>query len=158
MPSNFEKLLLVGIPCLMVALSGCGGLPPASQPTATADEPSTMTDEPSTMTDEPPSSTESATTETVSRGGLLIVDPVENATLANESEMVQYNQTRFSKAPTLNNAVSEATSTRTTQQRDLSGQEVQRIESVAEAYNASTGEFLVSKNETAVRVSLGYEL
>jgi len=158
MPSNVRTLLLVGVLCLMVALSGCGGFPPASQSTATADEPSTATDKSPTATDVPPSPTESPTTATVSRGGLLIVDPVENTTVSNESEIVQYNQTKFSQSPTLNDAITEAASTKTTQQRDLAGQDVQRIESVAEAYNASTGGFLVSKNETVVRVSLGYEL
>lgn len=158
MPSNFEKLLLVGLPCLMVALSGCGGFQPAGQPTTTTDGPSTATDEPSTVTDAPPEPTESPTTETVARGGLLIVEVEENATVANESAVVQYNQARFSRSPTLNDAVRKAASTKTTQQRDLSGQEIQRIESVAEAYNASTGGFLVLRNESVVRVSLGYEL
>jgi hypothetical protein len=151
MPANFRKLLLIGFPCLIVALSGCVGFSPISTQNAT-------TDRPSTVTDIPPNATESPVTETASRGGLLIVEPVENATVTNESEVVQYNQTRFSQSPTLNDAVAEATSTKTTQQRDLSIQEIQRIEAVAEAYNAPTGEFVVLKNGTVVRVSLGYEV
>lgn len=158
MLSNFGKLLLVGIPCLIVALSGCSGFSPAGQPTDTTDGPSTVTDVPSTVTEVPPKPTESPTTETVSRGGLLVVEPVENTTGANESKIVQYNQTRLSQSPTLNDAVTEAISTKTTQQRDLSGQEVQRVESVAEVYNAPTGGFILLNNETGVRVSLAYEL
>ena len=151
MPSNFRKLLLVVLPCLIVALSGCSGFLPTSTPTAT-------TDGPSTVTDVPPNATESPATEIASRGGLLIVEPVENATVTNESKIVQYNQRIFSQSPTLNDAVTEVTSTKATQQRDLSSQEIQRIEAVAEAYNAPTGEFVVIKNGTVVRVLLGYEM
>jgi hypothetical protein len=135
----------------MVALSGCSGFSPTSPPNAT-------TDGTSTVTDVPPNPTESPTTETASRGGLLIVEPVENTTVTNDSELVQYNQTRFSQSPTLNDAVTEVTSTKTTQQRDLSSQEIQRVEAVTKAYNASTGEFVVLRNGTVVRVSLGYEV
>jgi hypothetical protein len=85
------------------------------------------------------------------------VEIVENTTETNESDIVQYNQTIFTRSPPLDNAVTEAISTNTTQTRDLSPQEVQQVESVADAYNKPTGGFVVLKNRTKVHISLGYE-
>jgi hypothetical protein len=97
-------------------------------------------------------------TETAARGGLLIVEVVQNETTLNNSGTVEYNGTVFSEAPTLDEAVAEAVSTNATQTRDLSSREVERIEAVAAGYNTSPGGFVVVKNRTAVRISLGYEL
>jgi len=151
MPSNLERRLLAGIVCVLVVMSGCSGLSSEPQPTTTTVEPAPVTDAQSTPTAPP-------TTADISRGGLLIVESVGNTSGANASDVVRYDRTVFGRSPTLDDALTEAVSTTTTQQRDLSGQEIQRIESVADAYNVSTGGFVVHKNGSAVRVSVGYEL
>lgn len=87
----------------------------------------------------------------------MVVDFVENRSEVNESEVVAYNGTIVGEAPTLDDAIADAISTNTTQTRDLSSREVRRVEAVAEAYGVPTGGFVVSKNGTMVRVSLGYE-
>jgi hypothetical protein len=76
----------------------------------------------------------------------------------NESEAVTYDRTVFARSPTLNKTVVDAVSANATQRRDLSAQEVQRVETVANEYDASTGDFVVSKNGTVVRIALAYEL
>ena len=85
------------------------------------------------------------------------MEVVENTTETNQSEIVQYNQTIFAQSPLLDDAVTEAISTNSTQTRDLSPQEVQEVESVADEYNRLTGGFVVLKNGTTVHISLGYE-
>jgi hypothetical protein len=77
---------------------------------------------------------------------------------ANESGVVQYNRTVFTRSPSLNGAIAEAISENATQVRDLSPQEVQQVESVANEYDEPTGGFVVRKNGTKVRISLGYEV
>jgi hypothetical protein len=134
----------------MLVVSGCSGFSPTNQSTAT-------TDESPTATDASPSPTQSSVSETPSRGGLLIVEIVEHTTETNESEIVQYNQTIFTRSPPLDDAITEAISTNMTQTRDLSSQEVQQVESVADKYNKPTGGFVVLKNGTKVHISLGYE-
>lgn len=88
----------------------------------------------------------------------MIVEFVGNTTGVNETEAVRYDQAVFNRSPTLDDAVTEATSTTTTQSRDVSEREIQRIESVVDVYNESTGGVVVVKNGTAVRVSVAYEL
>jgi hypothetical protein len=83
---------------------------------------------------------------------------VDRTAETNESEIVQYNQTVFTRSPSLNGPIAEAISENATQIRDLSPQEVQQVESVANEYNKSTGEFIIRKNGTTVRISLGYEV
>mgnify|MGYP006276811181 FL=1 len=78
--------------------------------------------------------------------------------MLNKSRTVEYNETVFNESPTLDEAVLEAVSTNATQTRDLSSQEVERIEAVSDGYDKPTGGFVVVKNRTAVRISLGYEL
>jgi hypothetical protein len=155
----------------MVVLPGCGGVSPAGQPTdaapttttatatpPTAPDPSLTTDGPSTVTDSSPSSPVSPTTESVSRGGLLVVEVVSADVQANESEAIPYDPTVFARSPTLDETVTDAVSANATQRRDLSAREVQRVETVASEYDASTGDLVVSKNGTVVRISLAYEL
>lgn len=171
MPSTFARQVPRGVVCLMIVLSGCGGFSPTGQPVDTAtttptttDTPSTTTesspatDTPPTVTDSSPGSPASPTTETVSRGGLLVVEVVGTGTQPDESEVIRYNQTVFGRSPILDTAVTDAVSANATQRRDLSATEVQRVETVTDEYNASTGDFVVSKNGTVVRVSLAYEL
>ena len=148
---NYAKPVAVGLLCLMLAVSGCSGLSPTNQSTATT------TDKSPTTTDASPSPTQSPVPETPSPGGLLIVEVMENTTETNESEIVQYNQTIFAQSPLLDDAVTEAISTNSTQTRDLSPQEVHEVESVADEYNKPTGGFVVLKNGTTVHISLGYE-
>lgn len=168
MPSKIANpVSLVGL-CLVVVLSGCGGSPPTDTATATptdTDTPrqtvemsTTTTDDPSTVTDSPPSPTASPMTETASRGGLLVVDVVATGPQANGSGTVQYDRAVVDRSPTLDEAITEAASTNATQRRDLSGREVRRVESVADEYNRSISELVMSKNGTVVRVSLAYEL
>jgi hypothetical protein len=144
------RRLLAGTVCLLVAVSGCSGLPPTSQPTTT-----TVT--PSTATEAPPDPTASPTAEP-SRGGLLIVAVLGNATDANGSDAVRYDPTVVERSPTLDDALREASATAETQRRDLSAEEVRRVESVADAYDTSTGGFVVLRNDTAVRVEVAYEI
>lgn len=87
----------------------------------------------------------------------MIVEVVRAETGANGSGPVRYDRAAFNRSPTLDDAVTEAVSTNTTQRRDLSGRDVRRIESVADAYDRSISEFVISKNGTVVRVSLAYE-
>jgi hypothetical protein len=165
MPSNPGHLVSLGTLCLLIVLSGCGGTPPADQPTdapTATDSPrqptktlTATTEIPSTTTDLPPDSTASPTT--VLRGGLLVIDIVETETGANASDPIRYDQATFNRSPILDDAVTEAVSTNATQRRDLSGREVRRVESVADAYDRSISELAVSKNGTVVRVSLAYE-
>lgn len=150
MPSTRTRRLLAGTVCLLVAVSGCSGLPPTSQPTTT-----TVT--PSTATEAPPDPTASPTAEP-SRGGLLIVAVLGNATDANGSDAVRYDPTVVERSPTLDDALREASVTAETQRRDLSAEEVRRVESVADAYDTSTGGFVVLRNDTAVRVEVAYEI
>lgn len=150
MPSTRTRRLLAGTVCLLVAVSGCSGLPPTSQPTTT-----TVT--PSTATEAPPDPTASPTAEP-SRGGLLIVAVLGNATDANGSDAVRYDPTVVERSPTLDDALREASATAETQRRDLSAEEVRRVESVADAYDTSTGGFVVLRNDTAVRVEVAYEI
>jgi len=82
---------------------------------------------------------------------------VENRSELNSSEVVAYNAIIVSEAPTLDDAITDAISMNSTQTRDLSSDEVKRVESVADAYDQPTGGFVISKNGTAVYVSLGYE-
>jgi hypothetical protein len=100
----------------------------------------------------------SPTTESVSRGGLLVVEVVSADVQANESEAIPYDPTVFARSPTLDETVTDAVSANATQRRDLSAREVQRVETVASEYDASTGDLVVSKNGTVVRISLAYEL
>lgn len=150
MPSTRTRRLLAGTVCLLVAVSGCSGLPPTSQPTTT-----TVT--PSTATEAPPDPTASPTAEP-SRGGLLIVAVLGNATDANGSDAVRYDPTVVERSPTLDDALREASATAETQRRDLSAEEVRRVESVADAYDTPTGGFVVLRNDTAVRVEVAYEI
>lgn len=150
MPSTRTRRLLAGTVCLLVAVSGCSGLPPTSQPTTT-----TVT--PSTATEAPPDPTASPTAEP-SRGGLLIVAVLGNATDANGSDAVRYDPTVVERSPTLDDALREASVTAETQRRDLSAEEVRRVESVADAYDTPTGGFVVLRNDTAVRVEVAYEI
>lgn len=150
MSSTRTRRLLAGTVCLLVAVSGCSGLPPTSQPTTT-----TVT--PSTATEAPPDPTASPTAEP-SRGGLLIVAVLGNATDANGSDAVRYDPTVVERSPTLDDALREASVTAETQRRDLSAEEVRRVESVADAYDTSTGGFVVLRNDTAVRVEVAYEI
>lgn len=150
MSSTRTRRLLAGTVCLLVAVSGCSGLPPTSQPTTT-----TVT--PSTATEAPPDPTASPTAEP-SRGGLLIVAVLGNATDANGSDAVRYDPTVVERSPTLDDALREASATAETQRRDLSAEEVRRVESVADAYDTSTGGFVVLRNDTAVRVEVAYEI
>jgi hypothetical protein len=136
--------------CLLVAVSGCSGLAPTSQPTTT-----TVT--PSTATEAPPDPTASPAAE-LSRGGLLIVAVIGDATDANGSDTVRYDPAVVERSPTLDDALREASATAETQRRDLSAEEVDRVESVADAYDASTGGFVVLRNDTAVRVEVAYEV
>ena len=168
MPSNVGHSVSLATLCLLIVLSGCGGAPPAGQPTdapPATDSPRqpmetlTVTTEPhSTTTDSPSDSTAAPTTTTVPRGGLLIVDIVGSDTRTNASGAIRYERANFDRSPTLNDAITDAVSTNATQRRDLSGREVRRVESVADAYNRSVSEFAVSKNGTVVRVSLAYEV
>lgn len=168
MPSNIAHSVSVAVLCLVVVLSGCGGSPPTDTATApptdtdtsrqTIETPTATTEAPPTAADSPPGSTASPTTEPASRGGLLVVEVVEAGTRVNESGTVQYDRAVFDRSPTLDDAVTEAVSTNTTQRRDLSGQEVRRIESVADGYNRSISDLAVVKNGTMIRVSLAYEL
>jgi hypothetical protein len=154
--------------CLLIVSSGCGGVPPAGQPTdapTATDSPrqptetfAAATEPPSTTADSPSDPTAVPATTTVSRGGLLIVEVVRAETGANGSGPVRYDRAAFNRSPTLDDAVTEAVSTNTTQRRDLSGRDVRRIESVADAYDRSISEFVISKNGTVVRVSLAYEV
>ena len=149
MPSARTRRLLAGTVCLLVAMSGCSGLAPTSQPTTTTVTPSTATEAPhptASPTDEP------------SRGGLLIVAVLGNATDANGSDAVRYDPTVVERSPALDDALREASATAETQRRDLSAAEVDRVESVADAYDASTGGFVVLRNDTAVRVEVAYEV
>ena len=100
----------------------------------------------------------SPTTETASLGGLLVVEVVGDGARANESEALSYDRTVFARSPTLDETVTDAVSANATQRRDLSSREVQRVKTVADEYDASTGEFVVSKDGTIVRISLAYEL
>ena len=150
MQFNYAKPVAVGLLCLMLAVSGCSGFSPTNQSTAT-------TDKSPTATNMSPSPTQSPVPETPSPGGLLIVEVVENTSETNQSEVVQYNQTIFAQSPLLDDAVTEAISTNSTQTRDLSPQEVQEVESVAGEYNKPTGGFVVLKNGTTLHISLGYE-
>ena len=143
MPSTRTRRLLAGTVCLLVAVSGCSGLPPTSQPTTT--------------TEAPPDPTASPTAEP-SRGGLLIVAVLGNATDANGSDAVRYDPTVVERSPTLDDALREASVTAETQRRDLSAEEVRRVESVADAYDTPTGGFVVLRNDTAVRVEVAYEI
>lgn len=149
MPSSNCKLFTIGLLCLMVAVAGCSSFSPTT--TATADESPAAT----TVA---PSPTQSPSPEAPSRGGLLTVEIVDRTAETNESEIVQYNQTVFTRSPSLNGPIAEAISENATQIRDLSPQEVQQVESVANEYNKSTGEFIIRKNGTTVRISLGYEV
>jgi len=168
MPSNIVHPVSLAVLCLVVVLSGCGGSPRTDTTTApptdtdtprqTIETSTATTEAPPTAADSPPSPTASPTTESVARGGLLIVEVVATGTQVNESGPVQYDRAIFDRSPTLNDAVTEAVSTDTTQRRDLSGQEVRRTESVADEYNRSISELVVSKNGTVVRVSLAYEV
>jgi hypothetical protein len=87
---------------------------------------------------------------------VLTVEIVENTT-ANQSEIVQYNQTIFARSPELDNAITEAISSNSSQTVGLTPQEVRQVESVADEYNKPTGGFVVLKNGTTVHISLGYE-
>jgi len=170
MPSTLARSLPLGVLCLTVVLSGCGGFSPADQPTdatpttpatpatPTATDPLLTTDGPSTVTDSAPGASMSPTTETASLGGLLVVEVVGDGARANESEALSYDRTVFARSPTLDETVTDAVSANATQRRDLSSREVQRVETVADEYDASTGEFVVSKDGTIVRISLAYEL
>lgn len=171
MPSTLVRSLPLGVLCLTVVLSGCGGFSPAGQPTdttpttpaATATPPTTTdppltTDGPSTVTDSPPGSSVSSTTEPVSRGGLLVVEIAGADRQANESEVISYDRTVFARSQTLDETVTDAVSANATQRRDLSPREVQRVEAVVDEYDAPTGDVVVSKNGTVVRISLAYEL
>jgi hypothetical protein len=165
MPSNVGHSVSLATLCLLIVLSGCGGAPSAGQPTdapTATDSPrqptetlTATTEAPSTTADSPPDPTPSPTT--VLRGGLLVVDIVGTETGTNASDPVRYDQATFNRSPILDDAVAKAVSTNATQRRDLSGREVRRVESVADAYNRSVSEFAVSKNGTVVRVSLAYE-
>lgn len=157
MTKFFRKTSAVGIVCVMMLLSGCSGFQPANQSPSTTTPGTSIADTPSTPTGTSENSTKTSTAETVAPEGLLIVEIVENGTKWNDSETVQYNQTIFNQAPTLDEAVSEAVSTNSTQTRDLSSQEVKQVELVAEEYNKPTGRFIILKNGTAVRISLTYE-
>lgn len=145
---------------MMMILSGCSGSPPTSESTNTATPRQSATDISSSPVDAAKNRTETPTikTETAARGGLLTVEVVPNETTLNKSRTVEYNETVFNESPTLDGAVLEAVSTNATQTRDLSSQEVERIEAVADRYDKPTGGFVVVKNRTAVRISLGYEL
>jgi hypothetical protein len=165
MPSNVGYSVSFATLCLLIVLSGCGGVPSAGQPTdapTATDSPlqptetlTATTEAPSTTADSPPDPTPSPTT--VLRGGLLVVDIVGTETGTNASDPVRYDQATFNRSPILDDAVAEAVSTNATQRRDLSGREVRRVESVADAYDRSISELAVSKNGTVVRVSLAYE-
>jgi hypothetical protein len=149
MPSARTRRFLAGTVCLLVAVSGCSGLAPTSQPTTTTVTPSTAT--------EAPHPTASPTAEP-SRGGLLIVAYLGNATDATGSDAVRYDPTVVERSPTLDDALREASATAETQRRDLSAAEGRRVESVADAYNASTGGVVVLRNDTAVHVEVAYEV
>lgn len=125
-------------------MSSGSGLAPTSQPTTTTVTPSTAT--------EAPHPTASPTAEP-SRGGLLIV-----AYLGNATDAVRYDPTVVERSPTLDDALREASATAETQRRDLSAAEGRRVESVADAYNASTGGVVVLRNDTAVHVEVAYEV
>ena len=144
------RVLPISFVCLLLVLSGCGAVPSAS-PTDVSPAGTT------TASPTPPTETPTVTPETTAPEGLLVVDFVENRSEVNESEVVAYNGTIVGEAPTLDDAIADAISTNTTQTRDLSSREVRRVEAVAEAYGVPTGGFVVSKNGTMVRVSLGYE-
>ncbi len=172
MPSSNSKLFAVGLFCLMVTVAGCSSFSPAD--TATTDESPTATNVSESLTRSSvpeqatastdgsptvfPSPTQSQSPETRSRGGLLTVEIVEHMAEANESGVVQYNRTVFTRSPSLNGAIAEAISENATQVRDLPPQEVQQVESVANEYDEPTGGFVVRKNGTKVRISLGYEV
>lgn len=158
MSSNFRKTVAIGFLCGMIALSGCGGSPPINQSTNTTTPSLSTTHPPSSLTHTSENPTRTPAKRTGAPEGLLIVEIAQNRTESNGSEIVQYNQTRFNQAPTLNEAVTAAVSTNSTQTRDLSSQEVKQIESVADEYNKPTGGFTVLKNGTAVHISLGYEI
>lgn len=100
----------------------------------------------------------SSTTEPVSRGGLLVVEIAGADRQANESEVISYDRTVFARSQTLDETVTDAVSANATQRRDLSPREVQRVEAVVDEYDAPTGDVVVSKNGTVVRISLAYEL
>jgi hypothetical protein len=88
----------------------------------------------------------------------LIVAVIGDATDANGSDTVRYDPAVVERSPTLDDALREASATAETQRRDLSAEEVDRVESVADAYDASTGGFVVLRNDTAVRVEVAYEV
>lgn len=125
--------------CLLVVIPGCAGLPPT------------------TTTETQPASAASPTAEP-SRGGLLMLEVVGTAADVNGSDAVRYDRTTVGRSPTLDDALREASATAETQRRDLSADELQRVESVADAYNASTGDFVILRNDTAVRVEIAYEI
>lgn len=168
MPSKVGHSVSLATLCLLIVLSGCGGAPPPGQPTdapSVTDSPrqpmetlTVTTEPPSTTTDSPSDSTAVPTATTVPRGGLLIVDIVGSDTGTNASGAVRYERANFDRSPTLNDVITDAVSTNATQRRDLSGREIRRVESVADAYNRSVSEFAVSKNGTVVRISLAYEV
>jgi hypothetical protein len=154
MDARSSRTLLIGSVCPLLVLAGCGAAPSASPTPADRSPTGTTTPSPTPSSDTP---TTTPATETIVPEGLMIVDVVENRSTVNESEVVAYDETIVGEAPTLDNALAEAISTNSTQTRNLSSRAVSRVEAVAEAYDVPTGEFVVSKNGTLVRVSLGYE-
>jgi hypothetical protein len=142
--------------CLLVALAGCGGAPPAADPTDTATATQTATETPRQTTTPTDTEIRPTPTPTASRGGLLVVEVVDAGTT--DPEAVRYDRTVFDRSPTLDDAVAEAVSTNETQRRDLSGQEIERIEAVADAYGRSIGDLAVARDDTVVRVSIAYEV
>lgn len=168
MTSKLVEIFSVGILCILLLLSGCSGISPidttSSDPSATETakdeiESTTPTTAGGLLADTSTSKkpTNSPIDETSAPEGLLIVDVVENEQGLN-NEVVQYNRTIFNQSPTLDDAVTEAIIINSTQTRDLSSQEVRRVERVAGEYDKPTGEFIVSKNGTIVDISIGYEM
>jgi sulfur carrier protein ThiS len=149
-----SRLLSVGCVCFLLVLAGCSAVPGAS-PAPTDQSPTGTT----TASPTPLSDTHTATpeTETTAPGGLLIVDVVANRSTVNDSTVVAYNGTIVGQSPMLDDAITAAIAANATRTEDLSSRELDRVEAVAGDYGVPTGEFVVAKNGTLVRVSLGYE-